>query len=289
LNRFGKTITSGAEARTSIVGVGAVIAAQIDEFLVTKAANGTGEVVRLAELRLTKKAMGAVELTTVNGVGPTFARKMVEQGICSIAELQAHVKQQQEQQTGQEQKGQNGLLGKSSIGGASGGASGGAGTSGAGGKVSGAGDKGSAKGSLKLGQCPVGPPAGPPAVGALVDDSMTVYSTRSGKKYHQWSCSNCHRGSLPPTPITLLMARGRKLAACSQCKPLEVHRYKPHVGQGARMGKDSATIDTGVEAGAEAGAEAGRAVVAAVVGAGSISAPTAESTPTADSTSAARP
>jgi hypothetical protein len=93
MKRFGRAITSGEEAR-GIVGVGWGIAAQIDEFLASKALSGTGEVMRMVELRA-KLARAALDRTKVDGVGPKLAQELMqEHGICSVAELQKHAKEQ---------------------------------------------------------------------------------------------------------------------------------------------------------------------------------------------------
>lgn len=57
------------------------------------------------------------------------------------------------------------------------------------------------------------PPAAPPAAG-----EVTVYVTRTGKKYHREGCGSLASSS---TPVTLSQARSNGMGPCSRCNPPE--------------------------------------------------------------------
>jgi DNA polymerase beta len=90
---FGQEITSGKQAK-AIDGVGAKIAAKIDEYLQSKAKTGTGVVKKLVELNKDPKVQGALVLNVVHGIGPKFAQMLMkEHNICSLEDLREHVEE----------------------------------------------------------------------------------------------------------------------------------------------------------------------------------------------------
>jgi DNA polymerase beta len=108
MKQFGKEITSGKEAR-KIDGLGAKIAAKIDEFLATKARTGTGVVKKVASLMAEEKVKGALELTQVHGIGPKFAQVLIkEHQLCLLEDLHQHIKETDE--NGTDSKGRKCLL-----------------------------------------------------------------------------------------------------------------------------------------------------------------------------------
>jgi cytochrome c5 len=65
--------------------------------------------------------------------------------------------------------------------------------------------------------------------------SSNVYITATGKKYHKFDCSWCHKGKDPPVPISIPEALSKSLTACSACNPCPPRTPPKHLpGTGVR-------------------------------------------------------
>ncbi|XP_075771840.1 DNA polymerase beta isoform X2 [Pelodiscus sinensis] len=80
ISKYPSKIKSGAEAR-KLEGVGAKIAEKIDEFL------STGKLRKLEKIRQDDTSSSINFLTRVSGIGPSAARKLVDEGIKTLEDL----------------------------------------------------------------------------------------------------------------------------------------------------------------------------------------------------------
>jgi DNA polymerase III epsilon subunit-like protein len=66
-------------------------------------------------------------------------------------------------------------------------------------------------------------------------ESANVYVTATGKKYHKFDCTWCHKGKSPPVLLSLQEALSKKLTACSACNPSPPRTTSEHLpGTGLR-------------------------------------------------------
>ncbi|XP_065063310.1 DNA polymerase beta-like [Rhopilema esculentum] len=77
-------ISSGTEAR-KLPGIGEQIAKKIDEFI------RTGTLEKLEKIRASSASVAINELTQVSGIGPSAAKKLVDDGINSIDDLKKNI------------------------------------------------------------------------------------------------------------------------------------------------------------------------------------------------------
>ncbi|XP_043392321.1 DNA polymerase beta isoform X1 [Chelonia mydas] len=80
ISKYPSKIKSGAEAK-KLEGVGAKIADKIDEFL------STGKLRKLEKIRQDDTSSSINFLTRVSGIGPSAARKLVDEGIKTLEDL----------------------------------------------------------------------------------------------------------------------------------------------------------------------------------------------------------
>ncbi|XP_074065130.1 DNA polymerase beta [Macrotis lagotis] len=83
--KYPSKIKSGAEAK-KLDGVGTKIAEKIDEFL------STGKLRKLEKIRQDDKSSSINFLTRVSGIGPSAARKLVDEGIKTLEDLRKNEK-----------------------------------------------------------------------------------------------------------------------------------------------------------------------------------------------------